>query len=157
MSTSISRAVARFGFALVVAAWLPGQVAAAVEEPKPAAPASKAPASSEQIAKLVRQLGDKDYYVRQRAQDELARLGLDAIEALEAATTDEDAEIAARARYLLRLMRVEWTMESDPAEVKKCLRDYENMDARSREARMRMLAGSARRKGRRRLVPAGAV
>ncbi len=147
MSTFIPRAVARFAFALVAAAWLPGQAVAAIEEPKPASPAPKAPASSERIAKLVRQLGDKDYYVRQRAQDELASLGLDAIEALEVATTDEDAEIAARARYLLRLMRVEWTMESDPPEVKKCLRDYESLDARSREARMRTLAGLPDAKG----------
>ncbi len=141
MKPLISRTVGRFGLVLVITAWLTGHVTAGVEEAKPAAPASKQPASAEQIAKLVRQLGDKDYYVRQRAQDELARLGLDAIEALEAATTDDDAEVAARARYLLRLMRIEWTVESDPAEVKKCLHDYENLDARSRETRMRMLAG----------------
>jgi tetratricopeptide (TPR) repeat protein len=138
---------ARFGLALMAATWLAGPAAAGVEEPKPAAPASKEPASAERIAKLIRQLGDKDYYARQRAQDELARLGLDAMEALEAATTDDDPEIAARARYLLRLMRVEWAAEGDAPEVKKCLRDYENMDARSREARMRMLAGLPDAKG----------
>jgi tetratricopeptide (TPR) repeat protein len=147
MSTSISPTVARCGLALFAAAWLAGHAAAAVEQAKPATPAPNQPAAPEQIDKLIRQLGDKDYYVRQRAQDELARRGLDAVEALETATTDNDPEIAARAKYLLRLMRVEWIVESDPAEVKKCLRDYENLDARSRESRMRMLAGLPDGKG----------
>ena len=147
MSIFISRAAASVGLALVLAAWAAGPVAAGVEEPKSAAPAAKEPASPERIDKLIRELGNKDYYVRQRAQEQLARLGLDAVEALEAATSDEDPEVAARAKYLLRLMRVEWTVADDPAEVKKCLSDYENMDARSREARMRMLAGLPDAKG----------
>ena len=66
MKPLISRTVGRFGLVLVITAWLTGHVTAGVEEAKPAAPASKQPASAEQIAKLVRQLGDKDYYVRQR-------------------------------------------------------------------------------------------
>jgi tetratricopeptide (TPR) repeat protein len=146
MSTPISTTVKRLAFGFLAAAWLAWPVAAA-DEPKPAAPASNEPASAEQINKLVRQLGDKDYHARQRAQDALARLGLEAMEAVEAATTDDDPEVAARAKYLLRLMRVEWTLESDPPDVKKCLQNYENMDARSREARMRMLAGLPEAKG----------
>ena len=80
----------------------------------------------EQIDKLIAQLGDKDYYVRQRAQEELARLGFEAFDALSAATTDDDLEIASRAKYLLRLMRVEWTAEERSAggqEVSARLRD----------------------------------
>ena len=46
----------------------------------------------ERVNKLVKQLGDKDYYVRQRAQEELARTGFAAFDALSAATTDEDLE-----------------------------------------------------------------
>jgi len=75
-------------------------------------------------------------------------VGLEAIEALETATSDNDPEVAAQAKYLLRLMRVasgRW--KADPAEVKKCLSNYENMDARSREARMRMLAALPDAKG----------
>jgi tetratricopeptide (TPR) repeat protein len=146
MRTFIFRAVGRLGLALVAAAWLAGPLAA-VEGPKAAAPAAKEPDSADRIGKLIRQLGDKDYYARQRAQEELARLGLEAIEALEAATSDDDPEIAARAKYLLRLIRVEWAVESDPPEVKNYLRDYENMDARSRESRMRMLASLPEAKG----------
>src|SRR3972149_5782572 len=63
------------------------------------------PSQQEQIAKLIDQLGDKDYFVRQRAQDELSRLGFEAFDALMAATTNDDLEIASRAKYLLRLMR----------------------------------------------------
>ena len=102
--------------------------------------AHKEPVSVEQINRLIKQLGDKDYYVRQRAQDELARLGFEAFDALNAATTNEDLEIASRAKYLLRLMRVEWTADSDPPEVKRCLHDYEFEDRAAREAKMRALA-----------------
>ena len=124
----------------LMAGWAP-----AADEPKPGAapplsPARQEPVSAQHIKKLVRQLGDKDYFVRQRAQDELARLGFDAFDALNAATTDEDLEIASRAKYLLRLMRVEWTTENDPPRVKELLRNYEFEDTRSREARMQGLA-----------------
>ena len=75
------------------------------------------------------------------------RLGFEAIEALDTATTDEDLEVSSRAKYLLRLMRVEWTTEGDSAEVKNCLRNYESLDGRSREARMQMLARQPDPKG----------
>ena len=60
---------------------------------------------------------------------------------MNAAENDEDLEIATRVKRLLRQMRVEWTSESDPPEVKKCLRDFEFLDAKTREARMQVLAG----------------
>ena len=44
--------------------------------------ASESSASAEQINRLVRQLGDNDYFVREHAQDELAKLGVDAFDAL---------------------------------------------------------------------------
>ena len=115
--------------------------ATAAEAPKPdARPAPKKPVSAERVNRLVQQLGEKDYYARQRAQDELARLGFEAFDALNAATTNDDLEIASRAKYLLRLMRVEWTAETDPPEVKTCLHGYEFEDERSRESKMTALA-----------------
>ena len=97
-------------------------------------PAAAEPASSlEQINRLIRQLGDDDYYVRQHAQEELAHLGVDAFDALSAATEDEDPEIAARARYLLQIP-VEWTAKSDPPFVKRLLSDYGSRDVAEREA-----------------------
>ena len=133
--------------AVIAAGWLAGRVAAEPQPPQPAPPAAREPAPAEKIDKLIRQLGDKDYYVRQRAQDELARLGFEAFEALAAATTDPDPEIASRAKYLLRLMRMEWTSENDPPEVKRYLRDYESLDARARQARMQVLAGLPKGQG----------
>ncbi len=97
--------------------------------------------SKDRIDELIRQLGDDDYYVRRQAQEKLSRLGFEAFDALSAAATHEDLEIASRARYLLRLMRVEWTASTDPPEVKQCLRDYESLNARNRQTRMRLLAG----------------
>lgn len=103
--------------------------------------------STEQINKLIERLGDKDYYIRQKAQDDLARLGFQAFEELSAATTNDDLEIAARARYLLRLMRVEWTAKTDPPEVKKQLRGYESLNAEGRQSRMRALATLSQGRG----------
>jgi tetratricopeptide (TPR) repeat protein len=131
----------RLGMAMVVAAWSAGCAVAIADEPKPGVPAAQEKeASPERINKLIRELGDKDYYVRQHSQDELAKLGFEALEALDAATTNDDLEIAFRAKYLLRLMRVTWTTENDPPEVKNFLRGYENMDSRTRIARMQSLA-----------------
>ena len=67
-------------------------------------------------------------------------MGFEAFDALSAATTHEDLEIASRAKYLLRLMRVEWTTDNDPPEVKACLHGYEFEDERSRETKMQALA-----------------
>ncbi len=139
--------VSAIALAVIAAGWLAGRVAAEPQPPQPAPPAAKEPAAAEKTDKLIRQLGDKDYYVRQRAQDELARLGFEAFEALTAATTDPDPEIASRAKYLLRLMRMEWTSENDPPEVKRYLRDYESLDARVRQARMQVLAGLPKGQG----------
>ena len=141
------RVVARFVVALALVVVVAGRMTAA-EPPKPdSQPASKKPVAAARIDRLVKQLGDKDYYVRQRAQDGLARLGFAAFDALSAATTNEDLEIASRAKYLLRLMRVEWTAETDPPEVKTCLHGYEFEDERSRESKMTALAALPDGKG----------
>jgi len=89
---------------------------------------------------LIRQLGDRDYFKRQQAQAELAKLGFDAFDALSDATTDEDLEVASRAKYLLRLIRVEWSKPDDPAEVRRQLRDYEYQTSLDRIGRMQALA-----------------
>jgi len=112
------------------------------EKTPPAADHASSPSvPANDLHALIEQLGHKDYYVRQRAQEELARLGFDAFDALGAATTHDDLEIAARAKYLLRLIRVEWTVKSDPPEVRRLLRDYEAQTVEGRQARMRALAG----------------
>ncbi|MGW8256455.1 MAG: hypothetical protein ACWGMZ_03115, partial [Thermoguttaceae bacterium] len=92
------------------------------------------------IARLVDQLGDKDYFVRQQAQDELARRGFAAFDALKSATTNDDLEIAARAKYLLGLMRIESTAKNDPPEVRNLLKDYELKSETGRLQQIQALA-----------------
>jgi tetratricopeptide (TPR) repeat protein len=96
--------------------------------------------NSDRIQKLIQQLGDHNYFVRQKAQSELTKVGFEAYDALLDATTHEDLEIAARAKYLLRLIRVEWTVDSDPPEVKRQLQEYEFKDPEDRRRRMATLA-----------------
>ncbi|NQT39042.1 MAG: hypothetical protein HQ581_16205, partial [Planctomycetes bacterium] len=96
--------------------------------------------ADQRIARLIEQLGDADYFVRQRAQDDLAKIGFDAFDALTEAKNHEDFEIAVRARYLIRLIRVEWTQKDDPADVKTCLEKYEFEDPETRRTKMEYLA-----------------
>ncbi|MGD9644381.1 MAG: hypothetical protein AB7U73_01630 [Pirellulales bacterium] len=105
----------------------------------PAAPASDG-VDENQIAKLIRQLGDERFAVREAAQQELARLGFEAFEALTEAENDPDIEVASRARYLVRLMRFEFTRPDDPPDVKQALQEYESLDAAGRLDRIRRLA-----------------
>ena len=93
------------------------------------------------IGQLIQQLGDQDYFMRQRAQAELAKLGFEAFDALTAAENHEDLEIATRVKYLLRLMRVNWTTDDDPPEVKRYLENYESLVPEQRLGQMRNLSG----------------
>jgi tetratricopeptide (TPR) repeat protein len=97
-------------------------------------------ASEAQIQQLVQQLGDPDYSVRERAQGELAKLGFAAFEAISAATRHEDLEVATRAKYLLRLIRIEWSRADDPEAVKRALDDYGDQQPEERLKRIRDLA-----------------
>ncbi len=107
------------------------------QKPQPKQP----PTSKEgRIQQLIQQLGNEEYAVRQQAQEELAKFGFDAYDELSAATTDPDLEIVSRARYLLRLIRVQWTSENDPPAVKKILQDYEIQSPEIRSRKIAMLA-----------------
>ncbi len=96
---------------------------------------SRQPAESidRQIQRLVEELGHEDYFVRRRAQEELASLSFGAFDAISAATTHDDLEIVSRARYLLRLMRVQWTTEDDPPEVKSLLKNYHRLQDQAKK------------------------
>lgn len=104
------------------------------------AQADAAEATRQRIAALIRQLGDRDYFARERAQEELARLGVEAFDALADATNDEDMEVADRAKYLIRQVRVPWAVEGDPAEVKQILQDYATANEAERLAAIKALA-----------------
>jgi len=92
------------------------------------------------IQKLIGLLGDENYATRERAQAELARLGLAAFDALLEAQEHDDVEVALRARYLVRGMDVGWVREDDPPEVKAILRGYEAADAEHRRSILDRLA-----------------
>ena len=109
--------------------------------------AVEAPATSPQnddldvrIARLIEQLGDAEYAARERAQRELARLGLEAFESLAAAKDSDDTEIATQARYLVRQIRIEWVRPTDPAEIGAILKDYEGQGPADRLARINQIA-----------------
>jgi len=99
------------------------------------------------ISALIRQLGDEQYSVRQQAQEELARLGAEAFDALVTAELNDDVEIASRAAYLVHLIRIDWVRESDSPQVKETLKDYESQTEDSRRQAMQSLAESLRDAG----------
>jgi len=94
-----------------------------------------------QIDRHVKQLGADDYLVREEAQRKLAKFGFEAFDAIMAATNHEDLEIATRARYLLSVLQINWTVDSDPDPVKSCLSSYGSLDANHRIAKMSQIAG----------------
>ncbi len=117
----------------VAAVWL----AAAQGRVSAAAPADP-PAAA--IAALIEKLGNDDFFARQRAETELKELGLAAFDALAVAENHDDIEIAARAKYLLRTMRIEWTVASDPSDVRQLMKNYQDLDQEGRAARLDDLA-----------------
>jgi len=126
-----------FSFRLIwlAAAWL---LLAAARAGLPAE--GKPPPVDARIARLIEELGDRDYAVRQRAQEDLAKIGFAAYDALVAASEHQDLEIASRAKYLLRLLRSRWSTDNDPPRVKEVLDGYDLQSAESRAARIRLLA-----------------
>ena len=137
-----------FRFCFIFVAWsvlisLP--TAASSEKSSPPPPTTNpdttvADTSPERIERLIRQLGDERYELREQAQAELAKLNFLAFEALQKATRDEDLEIASRARYLLRRISVHLTRPGDPEEVTKLLSEFNLLDQAEQVARLRKLA-----------------
>jgi tetratricopeptide (TPR) repeat protein len=103
--------------------------------------------SRQRIDRLIEELGHEDYFVRQRAQEELAELSYDAFDALNEAVEHEDLEIATRARHLLGLMRMQWVAEDDPLEVQAILTGYGSLNQSGRLTRIRLLIGLPELKG----------
>ena len=94
----------------------------------------------ERIAALIVQLGADEFRTRQRAQKKLAEIGVLAFDALAVAQSNKDAEIAARARFLLDSIRVNLVREIDSAEVRKLLIGYASANEVDRLRRMNALA-----------------
>jgi tetratricopeptide (TPR) repeat protein len=95
----------------------------------------------QRIAELISQLGDSEFAVRDRAQRELVQLGFAAFDALSEAEESDDIEVASQARYLVRLIRVDWVKDSDPPQIRAMLRDYDSLNVQQRLERIKQLAG----------------
>lgn len=96
--------------------------------------------SDERIRELIQQLGDPQFAIRERAQNQLQTLGLVAFDALNDALESDDLEIALRAEYLLRSMSVDWYSPNDPALMKQLLTDYGIQTEKDRQSRIESLA-----------------
>ncbi len=79
---------------------------------------------AERVQKLIGQLGNDDYFVRERSQQELAKIGFEAFDQLELAADNDDIEIASRAKCLVSQMQIEWTTAEDSPAVKRLLQGY---------------------------------
>jgi tetratricopeptide (TPR) repeat protein len=133
-----------------LSAALVGSVAAAPLTSSPAAvkSASSDPADLQsRINRLIEQLGDARFPVREQAQEALSRIGPDAFDALCEAQAHDDIEIASRARYLVQRIRVDWTQDGDLPKVKQLLQDYDVRSDAERQLAMQTLAASVRELG----------
>lgn len=116
-----------------------GPASTLAQPASPGEPAHSAAADAE-IATLIEQLGSDRFFVREQAQASLAKLGYEAFDALVEAEEHADIEIASRAKYLVRLVKVEWTREGDPPQLKQLLDGYDQLDQPARSERIRQLA-----------------
>jgi Flp pilus assembly protein TadD len=105
------------------------------------------PSLPERIDRLIEQLGDDEFAVRERAQGELEKIGVEAFDALQGATEHEDIEIAARAQYLVRVIRQDWSREGDPPAVSELLKDYDKLEESGRRQRIGALAARPNSEG----------
>ena len=128
--------------ALVAGPTALAQDPAGTPPPAPAAAADPQPVADldARINELIQQLGAPEYATRQRAQEELRRLRLDAFDALNAAQLNDDIEIALTARYLVNSMQVNWSSEDDSPDVKQLLRGYGNRPEDDRRSTLDQLA-----------------
>ncbi len=100
-----------------------------------------------QLPALIEQLGSADYEARETAQKAIEAFGFEAFDLLTEAEAGDDPEIAARARYLVRRMQVEWAAATDSAEVKRILANYAQGDDRQRKQTIEALAALANGEG----------
>ena len=133
------RASRRLALLLVLCVSL-APVASASERPA-------APPSSQHIQRLIEALGDANYFVRQKAESELRKIGFAAVDALTAAGDHDDMEIAMRARRLLAAIRNNWVVPGESPLVSPLLANYEAQDDCSREVRILQLIALPEKQG----------
>ena len=117
----------------------------AARESSSAKTRSAAPAAAESdvqatVLALIKQLGDEQYAVRRRAEEDLIRQGPDAFDQLKLAEDSADLEVAERARYIVQRMRVDWARPEDTAEVRRIFARYGDLAEAERNKRITRLA-----------------
>ncbi|HZZ70648.1 MAG TPA: tetratricopeptide repeat protein [Pirellulales bacterium] len=132
LGAAVSGGLAWGWFALVLP-WL-------FVSPVRAADLNASRSSNKQIDALITQLGSKNFFERQKAQAELLKIGAPAIDALNEAANHDDLEIAERARYLIKLVHVDWVSDSDPTLVRERLEGYEDLEIDDRLRRIKGLS-----------------
>jgi len=105
-----------------------------------AAPEQAEDNPSARIERLIADLGGEDFTTRQAAQKKLAGIGLAAFDQLHAAQSHANLEIAWRARYLVRSMKIPYEQPGDCEVVASILRDYGSVSPAERESRIERLA-----------------
>ena len=103
--------------------------------------------SGPSIQELIEKLGDPDYRVRESAERELLRWGVEAYEPLLEALAHPDPEVASRARYLLRIIPTRIDAAEDSADVREMLGYYESGSPEVRQSILRILASMAKGEG----------
>jgi tetratricopeptide (TPR) repeat protein len=81
------------------------------------------------IASLIEQLSDPNYSRRLRAQAELERIGVLALDQLHAASFHPDPQIASTARYVVQSHQFSWSWDTDPVSVRQILTNYGTADS----------------------------
>ncbi len=78
----------------------------------------------EHIALQIEKLGDTNYSSRIRAQGELQRVGVLALDQLHTASFHPDPQIASTARFIVQSQQFTWSWETDPVRVRQILANY---------------------------------
>jgi Flp pilus assembly protein TadD len=78
-------------------------------------------AAAPSIDQLIANLGDDNYAVRTRAEEQLLRMGPEAFDELNAAADSKDLEIAERVQSIIQRLQMQWARRDDPAEVRRIL------------------------------------
>ncbi|MCA9165184.1 MAG: hypothetical protein KDA62_19460, partial [Planctomycetales bacterium] len=100
-------------------------VVASVRAAEQTSPNAAGPAADQQrIRRLIEALGAEQFATREKAQSELERMGVEVFDALNEARENPDIEIAHRVRHLLLGMRVVWSPETDPEDVRRIMQGY---------------------------------
>ena len=81
------------------------------------------------ISLLIEQLNNPNYPTRLRAQAELEKIGVLALDQLHAASFHPDPQIASTARFIVQSNQFSWSWDTDPVSVRQILTNYGAADS----------------------------